>query len=287
MKSVLLHTVKSWYARDPFTRSAAIAYYTIFSFPSMLILLVGLANRLIDENIIKTQIIGYLQMIVGKEAAIDTFQVIDRVNIYDHNTLILCFSVGMLLFTSLRLFLQIQKALNEIWEVREEKFYWKNLLLRRAYSFGVMLAIGFVLLVSFFLTSVLTALSNWVASSISPAATIAVHVLNILFSLTAMSFLFCLILRILPDRHIPWRNAWRGGLVSALLFMAGQYGLSIYFDLAHPESAYGVSGSLILVMIWVSYSSLALLFGAEFARCTLQSATPLQGEPHESHRLPA
>ncbi len=228
-------------------------------------LLVGLANMLIDENIIRKQIVSYLQLIMGKQAALETFTVIDRVNIYDYNAAALAFSVSMLFFTSLRLFMQIQKALNEIWEVPEKKFHWKHLLLRRAYSFGLMLAIGFVLLVSFFITSVLTNLNEWIAATLPASFNAIFHLMNVTVSLALLSLMFSLILRILPDRHVPWEAALRGGGMSALIFLLGQYGLSVYFELIEPQSAYGVSGSLILLMLWVSYSSLALLFGAEYA----------------------
>lgn len=266
MINLLKKSILNWYDNDPFTRSAAIAYYTIFSFPALIIVMMGIANSLIDKNIIETSIIGYLKKIIGKDAAVETFQIVDRVNINQNDNLIFIFGIIVILFTALRLFMQLQKGLNDVWDVETNKFSWKRLLRQRAYSFGLMISISFLLIVSLVVTSSITALSDWMSNNISDQLQIFVHVINFVISFAIISFLFTLILKILPDIHIDWKVAIAGGFVTTILFLIGQYALSIYFDIAEPQSAYGVSGSIILLMLWVSYSSVILLFGAEFSK---------------------
>ncbi len=270
MKSIALTSAKAWWKRDPFTDSAAISYYTIFSLPSLIILLMGLASLLLDKDYIQQKIQEYLRLYVGQDAANMTLEVARRVEINDKNFIILSISLTLLVFTSLRLFQQIQKALNRIWDIPSETVKWKRVILRRVSSFLMMLSIGLVMLLSVLTTSALTILGDWLSQYLAPSLQRVFHALNISASLLLLSFLFCLIFRILPDRHIPWRAAWRGGLVSGLLFLLGQYGLGFYFEIARPESAYGVSGSLILLMLWVSYSTLILLYGAEYANAYMQ-----------------
>jgi len=266
MWKLFKQSIYTWYDNDPFTRSAAIAYYTIFSFPALLIIVMGIANTLIDQEVIKTSIIGTLGEFVGKDAAVETFQTIDRVNITPNNSLIFIFGAAMLVYTSLRIFLQLQTALNEIWRVNTKEFKWKKLLLQRAYSFGLLVSIAFILIVSLLVTSALTALTEWIGLHISESLVVLLHLANIAVSFAIISFLFTLILKVLPDTHIQWRTAAVGGTMTAFLFLIGQYAMNIYFEMAKPESAYGVSGSVILLMLWVSYSTTILLFGAEFSK---------------------
>lgn len=266
MLELLKKSIINWYNRDPFTRSAAISYYTIFSFPALLIILMSIANFFIDAHIVESNVVSYMATILGEDGAEQAFKIVDRVNLQENDRLILMFGVFMLFLTSLRLFMQLQKALNEIWETKSEGFSIRQLIVRRALSFAVIISIGFVLLVSLLLTSMLTALGDWLAQHISVHIYAAFHVINLLFSWCVISSLFAVIIKMLPDRRIRMTDALRGGAISAGLFMLGQYLLNIYFSIAEPESAYGVSGSIILLMIWVSYSALILLFGAEFSK---------------------
>lgn len=270
MLKLIKNTVKNWHGNDPYTHSAAIAYYTIFSFPALIIILMSMIDFFIDQKVLETSIISYLDDIIGPEAAVETFQTVDRVSLNDSSTLVFMLSATMLLFTSLRLFMQLQLALNNIWNVKSKEFSWGSLLMRRAYSFGLMASIGFTLLVSLMVTSVLTSLSDWMSANIPDYLQVLIFAVNFTFSLSVTTFLFTLIIKILPDKHIDWKIAIRGGAASAVLFLFGQYALGIYFDLVEPQSAYGVSGSVILLMLWVSYSSMILLFGAEFAKAYLE-----------------
>lgn len=140
------------------------------------------------------------------------------------------------------------------------------MVLDRASSFGLILAVGFLLLVSLILSAVLTVLSGWVAFYFSETFNILFRLLDLSLSLTVITFLFAAIFKFLPDAVIPWRDVWIGAFVTALLFVLAKFALGIYFGHSNPASAYGAAGTIILIMLWVSYVGLIVLFGAEFTR---------------------
>jgi uncharacterized BrkB/YihY/UPF0761 family membrane protein len=139
-------------------------------------------------------------------------------------------------------------------------------LKNRLFSFGLILAIGFLLLVSLVISSLLAAMNHWFQSAFSTEITYLMYAIELIGSLSVISFLFALMFRFLPDVKIGWRNIWMGALVTGALFIVGKYGLSFYFGKANPGSTYGAAGSLVLVMLWVSYSSMIVFFGAAFTR---------------------
>lgn len=261
-------TVMSWWDNDPFTQSAAVAYYTIFSFPALMILYFACASIFVEEQTLQIQTYDFLAATFGESSAEQFSSIVD--NTAPEDTSLLAFIIGgtTLLFAGLRLFLQFQKALNHIWGVREDaKGGITTIIIRRAASFGVMLGIGFTLIVSLLMTSLISFFTDWVVDNIHPYFAYMAHIVNFTLSFVTLSLMFGLLLKMLPDRPVGWHVAWPGAMLSALLFIFGEYMLGIYFSTARPDSAYGVTGSLILLMIWVSYSCVILLLGAEFSKC--------------------
>jgi len=129
-----------------------------------------------------------------------------------------------------------------------------------------MLGIGFTLLVSFVMTSAISYFTEWIMTSLPDYFAYLFHGVNLMVSLCVITFMFALLLKELSDTHISWRHSLPGAFVSAILFIFGEYLLGIYFSVAEPGSAYGVTGSLILLMLWVSYSCIILLLGAEMSK---------------------
>ncbi len=136
----------------------------------------------------------------------------------------------------------------------------------RAISFGVIMAIGFLLFISLVLTSGLTALSDWVATRMPDFVLYVFYIINFFVTLAIITLLFALLFRFLPDVKIEWRSVWTGAAITALLFVIGKYALAFYFGKAEPGSTYGAAGSIILILLGVSYSCLILFFGAEFTQ---------------------
>lgn len=262
-----IDTGKRWMDDDPFTHSAAIAYYTIFSLPALLIILMGIGSVFLENGRMEDEIVRYLEGSLGTEAAENIHQaMVNSLGTYDSGWAFLVGAV-LLLMTSLRLFMQLQKALNVIWKTEAESDgAILKLIRQRLISFSVMVSFGFVLLVSLVVTTTLTALGEWLARYVPDYLLMVFHLVNWGLSLATITLIFTIIFKLLPDRFVPWKAAAAGGLASACLFVLGEYGLGIYFNIAEPQSAYGLAGSLILLMLWVSYSCVILFFGAQVSR---------------------
>jgi membrane protein len=199
------------------------------------------------------------------------------------NTTAAVTGIAVLLYAGLRIFMQLQKALNHIWKVETSKNTgFLNLIKQRMVSLGVMLAIGFIILASLIGTAILTFLGNWASNRLSADLFILISSANFVFSYLMITVLFTILHKLLPDVMIPWRFAFVGGSISALLYTIGQYGLSMYFKIAQPASSYGVMGSLILLMLWVSYSCIIFLYGAEITKVIFEYNHSLPVQPKET-----
>ena len=154
-----------------------------------------------------------------------------------------------------------------MWEVKPQpKRKLLKLVMDRLFSFGLILVVGFLLLVSLVLSTVLSMISNWVAAYFSDSLNIVFRLLDLSISLGVITLLFAAIYKFLPDVEIEWRDVWIGALVTSLLFVLAKFALGFYFAYSDPGSTYGAAGSIILIMLWVSYAGMILFFGAEFTR---------------------
>jgi len=176
--------------------------------------------------------------------------------------------VVTLLLGATGVFAQFQKSLNIIWEVEadESKSGLWQLIKVRLFSFGLIISIAFLLVISLFVSTLLTTFGDWLSAQFSEALLILVTAVNFLFSLFILSILFALMLKIFPDAKIKWSDVWIGSILTAVLFEIGKFALSLYFGKANPATAYGAAGSIILILLWVSYSSMIVFYGAEFTR---------------------
>ena len=169
----------------------------------------------------------------------------------------------MLVFAATGVFFQLQKALNDIWSVRAKEEGFVNVLKRRATSFGLVLAIGLLLLISLFISAAISAISNLLSDYYSEASSVIVTILNFLISEIFITALFASIFTILPDVKIKWKTTLLGALFTSLLFLVGKYIIGFYFSQSNPASVYGAAGSVVLILLWVYYTCLILFFGAE------------------------
>ncbi|WP_424983563.1 YihY/virulence factor BrkB family protein [Maritalea sp. S77] len=265
--------IARWWNNDPFTQSAAVAYYTIFSFPALIILYLGLASFFMQEEAVREQVFGFLISNFGRDAA-DTFRTIVANTAPSEKSFIPFIVAGaVLVYAALRLFLQLQKALNYIWDIDDrEVSNFRALFLRRFMSFAVMLGVLFVLVISLVITSAISSITDWLIDHLPDMFAVLAHSINLALSLIVISLLFAVILKMLPDRYIRWAHVVPGALLAAALFMIGEYGMGVYFSWVEPGSAYGVTGSIILLMIWVFYSSAVFLLGAEYAKTLHQKS---------------
>lgn len=265
--SSLKEAFKAWNDRDPFASSAVLAYYTIFSLPGLLVIIVNLAGYFWGKEAVTHEISGQVQGIIGQDTARYVQDIVANASISDRTVISTIVGIAALLFGATGVFYHVQQIFNKIWEVKPKpKQKILTLLRDRLFSFGLILVIGFLLLISLVISAALSALSTWVANHLSPSLLIVFRILDFLFSIGIITFLFAAMYKFLPNVKIRWRDVWLGALLTTLLFVIAKFALGLYFGKSQPGSTYGAAGSVILIMLWVSYSGLILLYGAEFTR---------------------
>jgi len=280
MKDVLLTSLKNWLAHEPFGRSAAAAYYAIFSMPGLMLVTLALAGIFFDRQRAEDEIIAYVRNYLGTDAAQSVRTITAQARLETDNLWAILIGIPSLLYGATGLFAELQASLNRIWEVEVKGSAGLMPFLKaRLTALGVILAVGFVLLVSMTITALLSLFSGWLATQYPEIIVISALALNFLLNVLTTSALFAVIFKVLPDAYVRWRHALRGGLFSAVLFIIGQYGMMYYFRYASPESAFGAAGSLILIMLWVSYSCLILFMGAEFTKTYAERVHHLKAQP--------
>lgn len=265
---LLKQTFTEWNAIDPFRESAVIAYYTIFSLPGLLIMLIKSAGILFGEEAVRGEVTGQISGMIGQDAAEAVQDMIKNALSTEDSTFALIVGVGSLLFGATGVFVQLQKSFNNIWEVEPDTS--KNGILKlvtdRATSFGLIMVIAFLLLISLIISALISTLSGWMMTFLPDFMIYAMSAVEIVVSLLIIGILFSFMFKTLPDREISWKSVGIGGVVTAVLFTLGKEALSFYFGFAEPASTYGVAGSVVLILLWVSYACLILFFGAEFTK---------------------
>ncbi|WP_367753622.1 YihY/virulence factor BrkB family protein [Flavobacterium sp. WC2430] len=262
---LLKTTYEGWNEKDPFRQSAVIAYYAIFSIPGLLVLIISIAGYFFGKESVNKNILEQITNTMGAETAIQISQILAKSTETKSSFLGSIVGVIVLLIGSTAVFVELQKTLNLIWKVEVlPKKGIITILKARFFSFGLILAIAFLLMISLVISTMLSSMGNWIGIYTYNYSVLFFNCINFIFSLAVISILFALMFKILPDAKIKWKHVWLGSIVTGILFTIGKTILAYYFSTAEPASVYGVAGSVILILLWVSYSSMILFFGAEF-----------------------
>lgn len=245
--------------------SAALAYYAIFSIGPLLVLIIGVFGLVMGKQQIHDQVQHQIQTSMGARSA----QMVDSMMAGNQKggSLFATIIGGVaLILGATGLFGQLQESLNAIWEVHTRPGRGLGSVVRsRLLSLGVVFGIGLLLLISMVASAVMMGMSQQLGQLISIPPWV-LQVANYALGLLIVGTLFALIFKYLPDIKIPWRNAWVGGLFTAVLFTIGNYLLGLYLGRQATSSAYGAAGAVVVIMMYVYYSSIILLFGAEFTK---------------------
>lgn len=261
-------TANAWIDDKAFRMSAALAYYSVFSMAPLLLIAIGIAGMVFGEKAARGEVLDQVRDTVGDQTAAAIEQLLANAGQGGGSTWATVVGLALLLFGASGVFIELQDALNTIWKVmpRPGRAVW-DIVRQRLLSFSVILAGGFLLLVSLVLSAGLEAAGSFLQSKVAlPGGVGLWQGLNFALSFGLITLLFALIYRLLPDAEIAWRDVWVGALATAFLFTAGKYAVGLYLGHSTLTSAFGAAGSVILVLSWVYYSSLILLFGAEFTR---------------------
>ena len=257
----------TWWERDPFNNSIIVAYYTIFSLPGLLVIVINVAGYFFGKETVTEEIATQIGGMLGKDTVTDVQGIASRASETKGTVISTILSIATLLFGATGVFYHVQQIFNKIWEVEPKpKQRFMRLIRDRLFSFGLVLVVGFLLLVSLVLSAALTAAADWVGSHSSDALTFLFSTLDFILSIGVVTLLFAAMFKFLPDVKIAWKDVWVGAVLTAVLFSIAKVALGLYFGKSDPSSAYGAAGSIILIMLWVSYAGLILFFGAEFTR---------------------
>ncbi|MEY2409974.1 MAG: rane protein [Verrucomicrobiota bacterium] len=269
-------TVKSWFALwkeaasawhdDKCLRlGAALAFYTIFAVSPLFVIVLAVASLWFGQDVAREHLFAEIQHLLGKQGG-EAIQTVVTSASPAKGGAWAAIAIGALVLGATGVFVELQDALNTIWRVaRLPGGGIRHFIKDRMLSFAMILSIGFLLLVSLVVSAALAAfgdsLSGWI-----PSVKMFWHFLDVILSFAVITLLFALIFKTLPDVHIPWRDAWAGAAVSSVLFNLGKLGLSFYLGRTSVVSNYGAAGSLVVIVLWVYYSSQTLFFGVEFTR---------------------
>ena len=246
--------------------SAALAYYSAFSLAPLLLISITVAGLVFGAEAVQGRLDEQLRGALGAEAADVLQSMIASSRRADGSWLATAVGLALLAFAATGLFAQLKDALNTIWGIAEKpKSAVLDFLRDRASALGMVLGIGFLLLVSLVASTALTAMSDWIGR-VLPIPVAVVHVAGSAVTFALVTVLFAAIFKVLPDAEIAWRDLWLGAALTAAFFTVGKLALAWYLGRAATSSAHGAAGSFVLILLWVYYSSLILLFGASLTR---------------------
>ena len=279
--TLLKKTGISWVDNDPFGNSAIVAYYALFSLPSLLMLVAWIAGSIYGVEAVRGKIVDNIGALIGEGVSEAIEGMIANASLNEGSTITVIIGVGMLLFGATGVFVRLKKAMNDIWNVESKKTVWLQMLRDRVISFGMVLVLGFLFLISLVLSVVLKALSTYISTFAPDIAVAIATFFSLLLPFCVITGLFAALFRLLPDIHIRWKTTFLGAALTTVLFLLGEYMLGYYFSTSDPTSVYGGASSVVLILLWVYYTCLIMFFGSEF---TFQYANYIQEkvEPNEN-----
>jgi membrane protein len=248
--------VDAWIDDYAPSMGAALAYYTLFSIAPLLLIVIGVAGLAFGDEAARGEIFGQLSGLMGPQGAGAVEKLLQGAERPAGGVIATLAGMALLVVGASSVFGELQNALDRIWRAPEQPGGWWKLIRSRALSFGMILGIAFLLMVSLATSAAISALGRWWGA----------HFLDLGLNFALATVLFALIYKIIPRVRIAWRDVWTGAAVTALLFAVGKVLIGLYLGRSSLASAYGAAGSLVVMMVWVYYSAQVFLLGAEFTR---------------------
>lgn len=263
---LFLRALRAWWDDNALHLGAALAYYTLFAIAPVLLVAIAIAGLAFGPEAVRGEIVGELQALVGRDGAAAVQTMLEGASQRRSGLLATVIGSITFVFAATGAFLELQMVLNTIWRVKPNPTVdIAAYIIDRLRSFGIVLAIGFLLLVSLVISAALAAVSDWVAQR-APALPLLWQALNVIVSLGVITTLFAMLYKFLPDVELTWHDVATGAFVTALLFTIGKQAIGFYLGQSATASSYGAAGSVIVLLLWVYYSTQIVLLGAEFTR---------------------
>jgi len=276
MWSLAKQSVKAWNDDYASSMGAALAYYTLFSLAPLLLLVIAVAGFVYGADAARDAVIGQFGGLIGTEGAVAIRGLLKSASQPAQSLVASLISIATLIVGATSIFGELQSDLDRIWRApaASKPSGLMGLLRTRLLSFGLIVSIGFLLLVSLVVSAGLQAFSKWYGGWF-PGWVLTMEIVNQVVSLSFVTVLFALMYRILPSVHVAWGDVWRGAFATAVLFTVGKFLIGLYLGKAGVASGFGAAGSIVILIVWVFYSAQIFLLGAEF--------TWLYARSHGSH----
>jgi membrane protein len=265
--SVLRRAAKEFLSDNGMKLSASLSYYTLFSIGPFLVIIISFAGIFFGQDAVRGSLYRQLQGMVGHDAAVQVQNIIANVQQTDGGVMGAIVGIAILMLGATGVFNEIQSSINFIWSIRAKPNKgWLKLLRNRLISFSLVISCGFILLVSLVISALMDVLSDRLLLYFPNATVVLVKIFNYVLLFLVTGLLFAVIFKVLPDASIRWKDIFFGAAFTALLFMIGKFLIGFYLGNSHVRSTYGTAASLIILLLWVYYSSIILYFGAEFTK---------------------
>ena len=258
--------LKGWWNDNVPRLGASLAYYTLFAIAPVIIVAIGIAGLVFGPEAVRGQIVHQVDDLIGLEGGRAVQALLQGAS--NHSAGVLATVIGSITFLlgATGAFLELQYALNTIWRVAPKATAGlRDFLVQRLVSFGLVVAIGFLLMVSLAVSAALAAFSGWLNASV-PGIAFGWMAVNLVISIAVTTLLFALVYKVLPDVDLDWPDVWTGALMTSVLFAIGKTVIGLYIGHSSTASSYGAAGSVVVLLLWVYYSAQIVLFGAELTR---------------------
>ncbi len=249
--------------------SASLAFSTIFSLPGLLIITIWFSNIFYRREVVEGSLYGQMAKFIGQDAAASIQQTMRNALISGNTHLATIIGFAALIIGATSVFGEIQDSINLLWKLKAKPRKgrgWLRLIINRLLSFSMIVSFGFILLVSLIINGAMDILINHLLKNFPNVTVIIAYIVNLILTYLITAFIFGLIFKVLPDARIQWKHVRVGAFTTALFFMLGKFLISYYLGHSTMSTAYGAAGSVIIVLLWVYYSSAILYFGASFTR---------------------
>ncbi|MCH7403208.1 YihY/virulence factor BrkB family protein [Belliella kenyensis] len=261
---ILKDSVVDFGNSDSMSFAASTAFYTIFSMPALLIILLNIGTTFYNESEVRDEIIVQVRELAGEESAQTLEDIMSNFSMESDGVLSNFIAFGILAFSATTVFVSMQNGINHIWHIKAkpEKGILK-FIVNRLLSFSMVASIGFIMLVSLVLDAVIIVIFNYFSEFFENGAILLASITHLIVGQGILVVIFALMFKILPDAKVRWRDTWIGAVVTMLLFVLGKYLIGLYMGNSDMGSAYGTAGSLVVLLIWVYYSVVIFLFGGQ------------------------
>jgi membrane protein len=262
--TVLKKSVVNYHEDDSMSDASSIAFYTIFSMPAILIIALSIGTTFYERNVVQDGLINQVERLIGTNSAKEISEIISNATLDASSAFAKTVGVITLIFSATTVFVSLQTSLNKIWGVKAKpgrgiiKF-----IINRLLSLAMVAVMGFLLLVSLVLDAALVIFQGFLSRMMEGLTLQILQGINIFISMGIVTVIFALVFKVLPDANVKWRDVWVGAFVTTILFSIGKFLIGFYLGNSSFSSAYGAAGSLVIILVWIYYSTIIVLFGAE------------------------